>query len=247
MKEKIPKNSKTRPPAMQFYVSDWKNDNGLALCSYTVKGLWIDLICFLHEADEYGKFVLNGSILTQNEIRKLTKMSPKKFNFAWHTLTEYGIVKRQENGAYYSGRMVKDWALRSLRIAYGKQGGNPDLVNPKVNQNETSPLNQKETPSSPSSSSSSSSIINTLARDFELFYEAYPKKRSKGVAERAFKKVGVPLNVLLEALGKQKNSSDWKKENGKYIPYPASWLNARGWEDETDSEAADIYSNLPLI
>lgn len=27
-------------------------------------------------------------------------------------------------------------------------------------------------------------------------------------------------------------SEDWQKEGGKFIPYPATWLGARGWEDE---------------
>ena len=25
---------------------------------------------------------------------------------------------------------------------------------------------------------------------------------------------------------------DWRKENGKFIPYPGTWLNAKGWESE---------------
>jgi hypothetical protein len=33
-----------------------------------------------------------------------------------------------------------------------------------------------------------------------------------------------------------KQSEDWIKENGKYIPHPATWLNAKGWLDE-DCEA----------
>jgi len=31
-----------------------------------------------------------------------------------------------------------------------------------------------------------------------------------------------------------KKSPEWTKDNGKYIPYPATWLNAKGWEDELD-------------
>ena len=30
-------------------------------------------------------------------------------------------------------------------------------------------------------------------------------------------------------------TEQWKKDNGKYIPYPSSWLNAKGWEDEIQS------------
>lgn len=31
-----------------------------------------------------------------------------------------------------------------------------------------------------------------------------------------------------------KKSSGWKKDGGQFIPYPASWVNAEGWEDEPD-------------
>ena len=41
---------------------------------------------------------------------------------------------------------------------------------------------------------------------------------------------------MLEALNKFKMTSDWKKEKGQYIPYPASWLNQKRWEDEFNFE-----------
>lgn len=69
--------------------------------------------------------------------------------------------------------------------------------------------------------------------DFERFWKAYPKKRNKETARRAFKKLkGVSIETLLEAIEKQKRSQDWLKDGGQYIPYPATWLNAGGWENE---------------
>ena len=40
--------------------------------------------------------------------------------------------------------------------------------------------------------------------------------------------------MLIDAIEKQKQTPDWNKENGKYIPYPATWLNGRRWEDEIE-------------
>ena len=37
---------------------------------------------------------------------------------------------------------------------------------------------------------------------------------------------------MIEKLKIYKETEQWKKDNGKYIPYPSSWLNAKGWEDE---------------
>lgn len=71
------------------------------------------------------------------------------------------------------------------------------------------------------------------ATDFERFWAAYPKKRNKETARKAFKKLkGVSIETLLEAIEKQKRSQDWLKDGGQFIPYPATWLNAGGWENE---------------
>jgi len=40
--------------------------------------------------------------------------------------------------------------------------------------------------------------------------------------------------VIIQSLEQAKTSVDWTKEKGKYIPYPATWLNAKGWEDEIE-------------
>ena len=70
---------------------------------------------------------------------------------------------------------------------------------------------------------------------FNIFWQAYPKKKSKGQAEKAFAKINPDeqfLATMLAAIEQAKKSGDWLKEDGKYIPYPATWLNAKGWEDE---------------
>ncbi len=69
---------------------------------------------------------------------------------------------------------------------------------------------------------------------FDEFWERYPKKRSKGQAERAWVKTN-PDDALfaqiIEGLERARKSRDWIKEGGQYVPYPATWLNAKGWED----------------
>ena len=79
---------------------------------------------------------------------------------------------------------------------------------------------------------------------FNKFWSAYPKKRNKGKAEEAFKKAMKSclgskeefLQSILAAVARAEKSADWQKDNGQYIPYPATWLNAKGWEDEIRDE-----------
>lgn len=70
---------------------------------------------------------------------------------------------------------------------------------------------------------------------FDAFWEAYPKKRSIGQAERAWVKINPDdklLKEMLASLERWKRSREWLREGGQYIPYPSTWLNAKGWEDE---------------
>jgi uncharacterized protein YdaU (DUF1376 family) len=73
------------------------------------------------------------------------------------------------------------------------------------------------------------------ASSFDLFWKAYPKKKSKGQAEKAWSKINPSKQLLATMIAKIEQamtSEDWLKDNGQFIPYPASWLNAKGWEDE---------------
>jgi len=74
---------------------------------------------------------------------------------------------------------------------------------------------------------------------FDMFWNEYPKKKSKPDAERAFQKLNPDeslLKKILSAIERAKKSQDWLKDNGQYIPFPATWLNGRRWEDELTIE-----------
>ncbi len=68
--------------------------------------------------------------------------------------------------------------------------------------------------------------------DFEIFWKAYPRKVGKQKAIKAFQKVKVSVDVLLNAIAEQKQSAQWKKNGGEFIPHPSTWLNEGRWEDE---------------
>ncbi len=78
-------------------------------------------------------------------------------------------------------------------------------------------------------------LINYDNGFFEKFWSCYPKKKSKGIAEKVWLKIkpDEPLfEKIISTLEQLKMSEDWNKDNGKYIPHPSTWLNAKGWEDE---------------
>jgi hypothetical protein len=80
-------------------------------------------------------------------------------------------------------------------------------------------------------------IKNTTAQPngFAEFWILYPKKKSKGDAEKAWRKLNPTADFLLSILAgvrRAKNSRAWLKQSGEFIPYPATWLRAKGWEDQ---------------
>lgn len=41
-------------PSFQFYPADWRNNAKLRRCSEAARGVWMDVLCVLHDSDEYG-------------------------------------------------------------------------------------------------------------------------------------------------------------------------------------------------
>lgn len=76
---------------------------------------------------------------------------------------------------------------------------------------------------------------STYPAAFERFWNAYPRKTGKGKALDAWKKLKKGAGLLpamLKALEWQRESDQWQRDGGQYIPYPATWLNQRRWEDD---------------
>jgi len=70
---------------------------------------------------------------------------------------------------------------------------------------------------------------------FKAFWEAYPKKKSKGDALKAWRRLKPDkalFKEIMKAVSVQKRSEQWISSSGQFIPYPATWLNRRNWEDE---------------
>lgn len=79
------------------------------------------------------------------------------------------------------------------------------------------------------------------SRDFLDFWAKFPRKIGKGAAWIAWKRAKPPLAKVLVAIEAQKDSPQWRKNGGQFIPHPTTWLNQRRWEDELGEE---VKSNV---
>ncbi|MBX4188462.1 MAG: hypothetical protein KW793_05040, partial [Candidatus Doudnabacteria bacterium] len=127
-----------------------------------------------------------------------------------------------------SVQSVKNDLLASLsRVS--KHPGVDDL-NLHINTRSTS-LGKKE-----------KDIINTSTDvegylvSFEKFYSVYPRKKGKQDAVKWFKKEKPSIefvSMLIEDVNKRL-ATEWKGKEPQYLPYPATYLNGKRWEDGID-------------
>ena len=69
---------------------------------------------------------------------------------------------------------------------------------------------------------------------FAGFWDAYPRKVARGDAAKAWRSLAPDAALatqILAAVEQHKRLPDWAKDGGQFVPYPATWLRARRWED----------------
>lgn len=104
----------------------WLMDDKLGLCSFVTKGIWIDMICWMHKSKRRGYLVVNGKSLSKDEIRKLLKSSEDEFDKAWKELVVHGVISQHPDGTYYSKRVVTD--VERSKPQYGLSKEDLDLI-----------------------------------------------------------------------------------------------------------------------
>ena len=154
-------------PSFQFYPADWLRDTGLRSCSTGARGLWIDMICFMHEGNPYGHLKVGDKVILPENLSRMVGESLEVVNVWLNELKVAGVYDVAEDGSICSRRMIRDENLREIRALGGKKGGNPALiskskVNLEDNHEVVKEVKQKPTPSYSSSSSSSNKIKNII-------------------------------------------------------------------------------------
>ena len=71
---------------------------------------------------------------------------------------------------------------------------------------------------------------------FDDFWKSYPRKEAKPRAVKAWKKISEADYPKISAdVQRRKQTEDWQREEGKFVPYPAKYLSERRWEDSPRS------------
>lgn len=113
-------------PWFKFYPRDWRADEALRDCSMAARGLWIELMCLMHEATPYGHLLPAGRKPTDQKLAVQVGASVGELKRLLNELEQAKAFSRTPDGTIYSRRMVRDEHLRKEGLRAFREGTNPD-------------------------------------------------------------------------------------------------------------------------
>lgn len=223
-------------PSFQFYPGDWMKDPKLRRCSAGARGIWMDVLCLMFECDERGKLVTNGVTWTLQDTAEALSGETSANLASLNELHDKGVMPKDENGAFYSKRLISDELTRNqtkerVRKSRSRNADVTVVVTPMYeDEDEVKDLGSKK----------------KKMTDCEDVYLAYPRKIGKGAALKAIDKA---ISRLL--FGEANNPISNRDEavvflcqrsalfarapagnNGDFTPHPATWFNRSSYLDD---------------
>lgn len=223
----------------------------------------------IFDTDVAEKYGVNAAIILQNIAYWIKQNEANRTNFfdgnywtfnsqrAYRELFPYLTAKQIrtafekliDDGVLITGNYNQMGYDRTLWYALTEKGKSlcqlgqthlPSAANGTANQGKPIPnINTNVTPNG-----------KPFIYPFDEFWAAYPKKKAKEDARKAWAKIKPDESLgkaIIQAVEESKKTADWKKEKGKYIPYPATYLNGKRWEDERNDADGNTTSNPPAV
>jgi hypothetical protein len=217
---------------IKFYPTDWLGDPKLQSCSLAEQGLWMIMLCVMHNAEPYGHLVENGDPMTLDRLAKLARITQNSCKKFVKNLENVGVFSRNSDEIIFSRRMVADFIKHSEDKENGKKGGNPKLkgVNPPLNPGVNAiPDTRCQIPNSNKKETRATRAVS--ASRFDDFWKAWPNKVGKPSAEKSYAKVSNEHDAIMAGVERYLSS---KPPDRPWLN-PATFLNQRRWEDSPAS------------
>ena len=210
--------------------------------SSTIDNLSWQAECFFYRlivnCDDFGRMDGRTAVLLARCFPlRIGKVKEKDIQDWLRELISNDFIFMYKNGTEYL--QVKSWDKhQQIRAKRSKFPEYDDTCHQLISDDCKCPRNPIQSESNPNTNPPKACDF------FSNFWSNYPKKKAKGDAEKAWKKVKPEeYDALFKGLEAVKLSEDWLKDEGKYIPFPATWLNGRRWEDETGT----LFTNANTI
>lgn len=237
-------------PFFKFVPGDWfKGD--IRHCCPETKGVFVQLC---------AQMWIDGGTLTDDErLPAICGCDKQSFSKARAELDLWQILRYNEDGSIYISfikqQLTELSALREARAQAGRKGGNTKQLNRRSkakakskqsssiknkNKNKEQEEEKENTPLAPQGGNASAS--------FDMFWKAYPNKKGKKVAFKAWTKAKdkPDIETIIKAIEAQKGLQQWKKDGGEFIPHPTTWINQCRWDDVVKPEIEKKFDPYEL-
>lgn len=198
--------------------------------------------------DDFGR--MPGDAFTvKNVVLPSSRRPERDFERALEVISSVGLVQRYQadDGGIYL--QVEQFDEHQPNLQKRTKSRFPEFQGISLNV----PLNLRELNRTESNRTQNPEPRQEAQREadrlFDEFWDAYPKKKAKDDAKKAWDKRrpnDAFLTIILAALDEQCQSGEWRKEDGRYIPYPATWLNRGQWTDSVAPELETSFTAAEL-
>lgn len=186
-------------------------------------GLW-QIACLVDEAQQQGVWDVDAELIA-GWIRVKRDRAEKILPFAQKILKETAEIlsKSQKN-------LSKSQEIFSKSEDFTPSKPDSDIAPIEKKRKEEKKTEKKNTPLTPKGESEA----------FEIFWMEYPRKQSKPEALRKWltKQLDPRLDEVMAGLKAYKASEQWLRDDGKFIPHPATFLSQERWKDEVKPSAS---------
>lgn len=173
-----------------------------------------------------GIFGLNQIVTDIKKISNQKTKKFKKFKTIYYrrlkVLEKLRKVELQPTNKFTIITITK-WLEHQQNETQVKLQCNSGVTPVKTNKNQENQENQKKN--------------NIYTPNFLSFWKTYPKKEGKGAAFKAYQNIKEPkptLQHIVESITEHQQKEQWQTK--QFIPFPATWINQRRWEDEVSED-----------
>ena len=225
--------------------------------------IWFKLLCLAGKQNNSGVFMINDRIhYTDEMFATIFRRNLNTVRLALDTFERFGMIERIDGtvtipnwGKHQTFDRIEaknDYMRKYMREYRAKQkalsAGEPDDEACNANRK----ANSKDNVSEADKNKNKNIYIDqndAILIGFDVFWKTYPRKVSKAAAIKVWSRLK-PKDALVQAIIKdveRRKNTEWKDKDKQYIPYPATYLNQRRWEDEEDSGTVQPIKYQPTV
>jgi hypothetical protein len=196
----------------KMFGSDYLSDPKMKSLTASERSCWVTILCYASVSS------VEGEVMHLTERQLLLDAGVDPIGDEWNKAV--GVLARFEKLG-----MTKTGSIGQIVVVHWGQ-----------RQSKTALSGYERTKRHRERTKSKEQIENVQEDAFADFWSAYPRKTQKQIAFTSWCKINPDPELkkkILAALQQHSKSTSWTKDDGQFIPYPATWLNQRRWEDET--------------